>query len=165
MRRGQSARHGDGRQDAAKDIIYMHTVHLGFGSQSDTVPQTRQRERFDVVGVTKLRRTTMPRHARCSEAPSRRAGRLPAGTTALPASPARRPRCSRGSRGHGHFGHRVAGILEFGDARYWPDSRSQQIARIKSFRVPADHFDLFGTSGQRHGELEQEAVQLRLGQG
>jgi hypothetical protein len=47
---GQSPRYWNRGQDAAEDIIDVHTVHLGFGSKTYTVPQTRQGECFDVVG-------------------------------------------------------------------------------------------------------------------
>ena len=64
--------------------------------------------------------------------------------------------------GHQHLAHRLAPGGEFGGAGDGP--HRGQVARIEPVGVPVEDRDLLIARRQRHVELQQEPVELRLGQ-
>ena len=159
----------DGGEDAVEHAVGGDALELGLGPQLHPVPQRRPGEGLDVVRgdvVAAGRATPTPgRSASSAVAPrgdtprrsdGRRSGWRGTRSTTY-ADDLGRDRHRRGPR-------RGAG-REVGRRRR--PARRPAAARSRGSKpagVPPQHLDLVVARGQRHGQLEQEPVELRLGQ-
>ena len=158
---------GHGGEQRVEHGVGGHALELGLVPQPDPVPQRRPGHRLhvvgrDVVAARSARRTPWPRAAgRWRRAATRRAR-----TTGRSGSPGTGRRCTRARRRRpGRAATPAPGRGEVGGAGHRPHAggRRGRAGRSRgggARSTPSSSSRL----GQRHGELEQEAVELRLGQ-
>ena len=157
---------GTDAEDAVEHRVGRHALELGLGPQLDPVPQRRPGQRLDVVGghvVAAGQPGPGPR--RRHQRRSRRAARRRAAATARRGWPGPGRRRSRRPRARSTPGAPRPGRPRARRRRppaATPAARRSRGSKPSACRV--SDADLVVAGGQRHRQLEQEPVELRLGQ-